>query len=385
MRTLRVVSSGLLCLALALFLATPAFADSFTLFSSGLTTPETISLAPSGFGSFAGTYLVPDFASDVATIWSIPVSGGTPSVFAPFNSVDPNQSFAFTGGVFLPASWGANAGKYFAAGDDGNGQAIANIYNSDGSFTAFVRLPSGEFSNPAIAPAAFGAFGGDVIVGLGNQIVAIDPAGLVTVIATDPRIGGMNSVLAQTCLQPFGLAFAPSGWGASAGDLLVSNACDGSVVAVSADGSVSDFSTVPTDPLAESNSFGFAGARQITFSPAGFLSGSAQPLAFISVSGSQTGGGTLGNIFAVNEAGQIVAGLRADLGLVAFDPRGMYFLGDGTALIADASDPIVVATADAFQAIATPEPATMLTTVTGLIAIGWRRRRLSAVRQRDRR
>src|SRR5262249_13198622 len=82
--------------------ALPASADIIP-FSQGLATPETISLAPAGFGSFGGSYFIPDPGKgpvfESSTIWVVPPSGGAPSVFYQ----TPNAPVL--GGLFLPPSF----------------------------------------------------------------------------------------------------------------------------------------------------------------------------------------------------------------------------------------------------------------------------------------
>ena len=60
-------------------------ARAIDLFSAGrYATPETISLAPAGFGGFGGNYFIPDFnhAQLGGNIWSVAHSGGAPTAFA---------------------------------------------------------------------------------------------------------------------------------------------------------------------------------------------------------------------------------------------------------------------------------------------------------------
>ena len=84
------------------------------------------------------------------------------------------------------------------------------------------------------------------------------------------------------------------------------------------------------------------GPRQMAFSPDGFIPGYGE-LLFVSVSGSQFGGGYAGDVLAFDSDGHLVVDLRDDLGLTKFDPRGLYFDGDNL-IISDASDPIWIAT-----------------------------------------
>lgn len=80
------------------------------IFSSGETTPETISAVPAGFNSaLAGSYLVPDPlgpGSPVSDIWDVPANGGPP---APFTIPLVGSS---DGGTFLPGGFGSLGGLY---------------------------------------------------------------------------------------------------------------------------------------------------------------------------------------------------------------------------------------------------------------------------------
>ena len=57
----------------------------------------------------------------------------------------------------------------------------------------------------------------------------------------------------------------------------------------------------------------------------------------VSIRASTIGGGTLGDVRALNAHVTVVADLRTDLGLTAFDPRGLFFASDDSLLIANTS------------------------------------------------
>jgi hypothetical protein len=66
------------------------------------------------------------------------------------------------------------------------------------------------------------------------------------------------------------------------------------------------------------------------------------------------------------------------LGLQKFDPRGLYFVDNQHLLVSDASDPILLATPDAFQPSAVPEPTTFSLLGIGILGLlaytrRWRR------------
>jgi hypothetical protein len=327
--------------------------------STSYKTPETISQAPATFGSFGGQYFIPDLGN--GTIWRVPSAGGSPVQFTTTPDYTP------LGGLFLPATgWGAASGNFLVAGGQSGspGAAVIFTYAANGTRTAFATVPGpNQFDQPQITPAGFGTFGGQLIVpnGVNGQIVAFTPAGTSQLVASVPFF-------------PFGTAFAPSsGFASLSGDLFVSASQDNKINVVRPDGTTSLFASIPLLP-------GQTGLRQLAFAPAGFLPGFG-PLLFASVSGSTNGGGTLGDLVALDSTGAIVASLRQNLGLTKFDPRGVFFTSGGTnVLINDASDAAVyVALPSDFLVVASvPEPATIVLLGIGLAVVAgvaWPRRR----------
>lgn len=318
--------------------ATPAV----TIFSEGMTTPESISEVPANFGNLGGDYLVPDAADGLPTstdptishgrIWRVPAAGGAPSVFTDI------QDARTLGGLFLPDSWGDNAGKYLVTGFGPPTVDEPKIFiaEPDGSVSTFATFPANGLylSTPAIAPATFGALGGNVVVTAQySGIFTVAPNGTIgTLVSTDPGVAF------------FGLAFAPPDFGAVAGQLLASDPTSGDIWAVEPDGTMTLFTSV--EVLTEQG-----GGRQMTFAPAGFLAelGIDEQLLLMSVSDTITGGGTLGDVLAIDATGTTVASLRIIDLLDKFDPRGLLITSAGDLLVSDSSDPIILATGADFR------------------------------------
>jgi hypothetical protein len=353
----------LLVLLALLALGQPASADPFTVFSSSplYQTPETISPAPAGFGGFAGQYFIPDANRGAPNppVFVVPTAGGAPTNFATDPGILPR------GGVFLPATgWGANSGNFavvgpgFSSGVE-TGMSSVTIYNAAGSASQFLQT-AGSFAQPRIAPAAFGAFGNDLIVANTtpfNNILAITAAG-----------GTM--IVANTAIAPFGLAFAPAGFGTFGNQLFASSANSGQIVAIAPDGTVTPFATIPL--LAGQTSL-----FQMEFSPVNFIPGFGS-LLFVSVRGSTAGGGTLGDVVALDSNGNIISHLRSDLGISSFDPRGLFFPAGNQLLVSDASGTsgriLLITSSDFINVVPEPTSLTLLGVGTlSLLAYGWRR------------
>jgi hypothetical protein len=268
---------------------------------------------------------------------------------------------------------------YATVGSDTNLAEPANngrmfIYESDGSRSLFATIPGASLVQPRIAPEGFGSFGGQVITpnqhgiiqGFTNRVHAIAADGSTSLVADDLPL--INSI--------FGAAFAPADFGEFSGMLLLSDALSGTILAVDAAGNSSLFADIPLGT-------GQLGLRQLEFAPGGFIPGFDE-LLFVSITGSGVGGGTLGDVVALDSSGAIVASLRMDLGLTKFDPRGLLFLDNGTLLISDASDPVWLATRDAFLVRAVPEPTSIVLLGSGgvIVLFGLRRRGHNASSQR---
>lgn len=321
-----------------LFGILPAHAGPITIFSgSGFTTPETITPIPAGFGSVGGNYFVPDALGN--ELFVLPAAGGAPVPFATLTTGNDT-------GIFVPSGYGSLSGQFLLTGN-GAGEAV----NSSGVVTPLSL--SGNTTTATVAPAGFGSVAGMILLGnstsSGASILALNANGTTSSFATLPGTP-----------DAFGIAFAPVGFGAYSGDLLVTDATSGNIYAVSSSGSVSLFATVST-PAGVTD----AGLRQVAFAPAGF--GGYGGDLFVSVSGSESGGGTFGSVDVLNSSGVLIADLMQGTVGAPFDPRGLYFTSDSQLLIANADPSILAAQPAAFTA--TPEPATMIPVGIGALLI----------------
>jgi hypothetical protein len=328
-----------------------------TVLSTGFTTPESISLAPSSFGLPTGTLVVADAATNAGNIFSVPAGGGTPTSLL----ASPFTQGRFNGGVFAPSSFGSLSGDYivFAQIEPSVGTTSGAIYAlAPGSSTLTPVTSSssvGEFYTPVLAPSGFGTVAGDILIPEINYptasaaptVDALSSNGSLTTFATLPGLSENGGFL--------GSVFAPAGFvpGASGTTLLVSEAAGGQIYSINSSGAATLFATVPLGANQ-------TGLRQMAFAPAGF--GAYGGDLFVSVSGSSNGGGTYGSVDVIDSAGNLVAILTQGTAAVPFDPRGLYFESSSQLLVADTDPYILSATPAAFSAV--PEPGTF-----GLVAI----------------
>jgi hypothetical protein len=315
---------------------------------------------------------------------------GTDPDWDSLETIISNTNTTTVGGLFLPSGWGdAYSNKFMTVGWKNYGtpnvnnfsSAYFNVYDANGIYSTPLTL-QGQYGvanylpkTPVLAPANWGSFGGNLLIADGAPAVyAIDSTWQKKNLIT-------NNVYPE--LARFGLAFAPANWGTVGGKLLTSSdfrlydqnnnliSITGRITAVDSAGNESIWAEIP---IPVPNLSTLRGLRQMAFTPDNFIPGQHE-LLLVSVSGSQFGGGTLGDIWAFNSDGQLVAALRDTLNLTKFDPRGLYFEGDKL-IISDATDPLWIATSADFQAV--PIPPTVFLLGSGPLGlVGWRRFRKS--------
>jgi hypothetical protein len=287
------------------------------------------------------------------------------------------------GGLFLPSGWGDYSNKFMTVGFTNFGtpgvddyrSGYFNVYNANGTYTTPLTLQGVHNvanylpKTPVLAPAGWGSFAGNLLIADGAPAVyAIDSNWQKKNLITNPVYNELSR---------FGLAFAPASWGRVGGQLMTStnkNELDqaGNLVSITGRITAVDSTGLETKWAEFSIPTTLNGLRQMAFTPDGFIEGQHE-LLLVSVSGSFFGGGTLGDIWAFNSDGQMVATLKHTLGLTKFDPRGLYFEGDNL-LISDASDPIYIATSTDFQVVPIP-PSIVLVGPALLGLLAFRRKR----------
>ena len=345
-------SSWLLALAVTFSQGAPTYG--LEIFAVGMDTPETISIAPAGFGDFGGHLFVPEpgpaepdleVVAGNSKIWTIASEGGEASFFA---TLAEGLGLGFRGGMFLPPDFGEFGGQYVTIG-----VREFTAWDEHGQDTPFVTTDTLFFDNrvfrqfvtPVIAPDDFGELAGKLLVSYLVEDI-FDPGG---VLAIEPNADASHFVTPSVAdffdprfednvFEPFGLAFAPADFGQFGGKLLVSDSGSHNIAAVDSQGTFEPFAKVP---LETDQQF----LRQMAVSPTDF--GNLGELLFVSVAGSQQGGGTLGSVHAIASDGQVIASLNAGDGIGRLDPRGLTFTDDGRLFISDA--------ANGFLYLATPE------------------------------
>jgi hypothetical protein len=176
-----------------------------------------------------------------------------------------------------------------------------------------------------------------------------------------------------------GVGFAPTTFGAHAGDLFVSDVASGNLYVLDAAGDASLFASLPL-PVG----FTEPGLRQFAWAPTGFTLPDGEDLGgdlFVSIAAQNGGGGSSGEIDVLNAAGDTVAHYLEGGGEAPLDPRGLLFIDPTTLLVANADPGIQeLGPRDFVGGSPAPEPSTwamMLIGFAGLGFAGYRRTRVA--------
>lgn len=365
-----------------LLLGQVASADITTL-ATGMLTPESISIAPSGFGEYEGDYFIPDAGrvtiEDSGSVWRVSPDGSTSQFAAGMGDGLPNHPL---GGLFLPSGWGGVSGQLLVAGytestysGDGKQYSRLTAFDSSGASTQLLSYlhegGASTLTSPIIAPDDFGDHGGDLIVtDQQGNLLWVRPNEAGTGYDSGELVDFVNEL--HNGFNPFGITIAGDGFGGVGGKLLVSEVSlepglsGPRIMAVDSLGNTTEFATI--------NLYnGQMRLRQITMAPAGFLSdiGIEGQVLLVSVTASQYGGG-LGTLIAVDGTGSVVAYLKSGTELDKLDPRGMLIRDDWSLLVSDASDPIIIAEIEDFapgEPPVVPEPASLVALAAGLVGV----------------
>ncbi len=149
------------------------------------------------------------------------------------------------------------------------GNERVRAYAPKGTFSVLADATStlyGQLTTPAIAPSTFGAGAGNLFVTAQVGPVAVStggvlqvtPTGAVSVFYAAPALSSSNS--------PFGIVFAPAGFGSVGGTMLVSvqtGTGTDNIMSINANGQASLFASIP-------NILGGGDVRQMSFAPANF-------------------------------------------------------------------------------------------------------------------
>ena len=234
---------------------------------------------------------------------------------------------------------------------------------------------SGWFTDAVVAPANFGS------ISAGQVILGDSPGGVGSAIpSTIDILGSDSSSVSTFATMPagvgaYGVGFAPSTFGADAGDLFVSDVSSGKLYVLNAAGDASLFATLPLP-----TGFTQPGLRQFAWAPAGFTLPDGQDLGgdlFVSIAAQNGGGGSTGEIDVLNAAGDTVAHYLEGGGATPLDPRGLFFVSPTSLLVANA-DPSIDQLTPADFAGGSPAPeastwAMMLLGFAGFGVAGYRR------------
>jgi hypothetical protein len=330
-------------------------AGAATVFSSGpFALPEGIIPAP------GGGYLVSDANND--TIYLVPAAGGTPSSLQSTN-------FRTFGEIQLPAGY-TSSGTYLAYGTDNtSANGVAALVGTSGiaAPTPVINATNAWYTTAAVALSSYGS------IAAGSVVMGNNPGGVgaptSTIEVLKSNLSGTTTFTTLTGIDAFGVGFAPTSFGARAGQMFISDSATGNLYTVSSSGVATLFATLPLPA-----GFSQPGLRQFAWAPAGF--GAYGGDLFVSIAAQNGGGGSTGEIDVLNALGQTIALYAEGTALVPIDPRGLLFVGSNELLIANADPGVVEASPSDFLPASEvlPEPRTIGVFLAGLIGLGVFRR-----------
>ena len=160
------------------------------IFSEGFFVPESISVAPEGFGRFGGNFFIPDpgpppSEPEDGILWTLPSDGGRPQRFASGLDAAAENPISiesgYLGGMFLPEDFGEFGGSYIvtsfggisAFDPSGRSELLIGPRDLETGEGIFPHGPSDPDSNertfarltvPLIAPESFGDLGGRLLI-----------------------------------------------------------------------------------------------------------------------------------------------------------------------------------------------------------------------------
>jgi hypothetical protein len=278
------------------------------------------------------------------------------------------MNFRVFGEIALPSGY-AQSGQYFAYGTDG---AVAALTWTSGLGppNPVISTTNGWFTDATIAPTNFGS------IKAGQVILGNDPGGVGSPIPSTIDILGSDAASLTTFatlptgVGAFGVGFAPTTFGADAGDLFVSDVGTGNLYVLNAAGNASLFASLPL-PIG----FTQPGLRQFAWAPTGFTLSDGQDLGgdlFVSIAAQNGGGGSSGEIDVLNAAGNTVAHYLQGDDETPLDPRGLFFVDNATLLVANADPGIQqLGPADFVGGSPAPEPSTWAMMILGFAGLGF--------------
>jgi hypothetical protein len=308
-----------------------------------------------------GDFLLSDEGG--STIYNIPATGGPPTSSTSLNFRPYNE-------LVLPSGY-ADQGQYLVYGVNGSfnsGVLALRGASGVGAPTNEVTVPGKWFTTAVVAAANYGAIAAGEVVLANTFASATSPASIV---ALNPSGTAVSTFVTLPGIDAFGVGFAPSSFGADAGDMFVSDSQSGRIYTINTAGQPTLFAILPLP-----TEYNDPGLRQFAWAPADF--GSFGGDLFVSIAAQNGGGGTTGEVDVLDAAGDTVGHYAIGDNTAPLDPRGLFFVNSTTLLVANADPGILLLTpSDFVSGSPVPETSTwamMLIGFGGLGLAGWRTR-----------